>query len=248
MTVIKAIDFYGLAHAILGARPDSDSDIRLLWESATIQAVEDHSAVAPLLLVDSKPYWRTRVFPEYKANRPTYRDPLFNDIVRIGLDSSCPKLQVDGLEADDLAGLLVHYHTTLAVKPPLYLISTDTDWCQLVSDYHKVTWVNFGQHLPQVRHERQVLDWAYKRHDVLMTNVTQIVRLKHCLGDTSDNLPPYLGTDLISLQGHQWLEQLELAGYNLTELFSLVKETYEQLTLGVRTGVSSTVWPYWQVQ
>lgn len=246
MTVIKAIDFYGLAHAILGARPDSDSDIRSLWESATTQAVDNHTQVQPLLLVDSKPYWRTLVFPEYKANRPTYRDPLFNDIVRIGLASSCPKLQVDGLEADDLAGLLVKHHCNKGGvnKPYLYLVSTDTDWCQLVSDEHKVTWVNFGQHLPQVRHERQVLDWAYKRHDILMTNVTQIVRLKHCLGDTSDNLPPYLGTDLISLQGCEWLHQLELAGYNLTELFSLVKDTYEQFTTRTRVSLSSTVSHY----
>ena len=242
---IKAIDFYGMAHAILGAKPYTEADIRELWESATTQPVDGNANVSPILLVDKKPYWRTLVYPEYKANRPTYKDPLLSEITRVGLESSIPKLQVNGLEADDLAGLLVRYHCNKGGvnKPPLYLVSTDTDWCQLVSDQHKVTWVNFGRHLPQVRHEKQVKDWAYKRHDILITDVTQIVRLKHCLGDSSDNLPPYLGTDLISLQGYGWLVLLEQAGYDIVELFQYVGNTYEQVraTLRVRVGLPATV-------
>ena len=223
---MKVIDFNCLAHTILSCNPRSDSEIRLLWESSITEPLEGKS-LKPLIVTDSKPYWRKAIFPEYKAHRSSRIDPTFYRIVEIGKNLGYPILAVDGLEADDLAGLVVLYHQSKPVREPLYLLTTDTDWCQLVNDTTQVIWVNFGKHVPRIRRQQQVVDWAYRRFGIFIADPTGVVKIKHQLGDSSDNLPPYLAHDLISLQGQGWLNSLSNIGYSINSLMALVKQHYE---------------------
>jgi 5'-3' exonuclease len=210
----------------------------MLWEASLNEPLEG-KLLKPIVVTDSKPYWRKAIFPEYKAHRKSYIDPTFYRIVDIGKTLGYPILAVDGLEADDLAGLVVMYHKSLPFKDKetLYLLTTDTDWCQLVDDAEDIVWCNFGRHTPRIRRQQQVIDWAYRRFNILITDPAGVVKLKHQLGDSSDNLPPYLAHDLISLQGQGWLNSLSNFGYSINHLMTLVRKHYHDSTSRTRASL-----------
>lgn len=222
MKPLVAIDFYCAVHQIL-ALTDDPQMVELYWQGLLNQ----YSDFDVLVLSDQKPYWRTLVFPDYKGNRPPYRDDFFKVVEGIGRDIVPNMLELEGLEADDWAGILVLYHSQQGTRPQVELRTVDTDWLQLVSD--TVVWSNYGRHLPQYRGIPEAIDWAYNRLGVFITEPYGIAKIKYTLGDAVDNLPGGLSSDLVSLQGDAWLLGLEKAGFNVNDLLQQVGVYYNGL-------------------
>ena len=158
-------------------------------------------------------------------NRPKNKRDNFALVEDIGREL-CPNiLQTDGLEADDWAGLIVRYHNQKRTRPKIELKTVDTDWLQLVSD--TVIWSNYGYHLPQYRGIEEAIDWTYNKLNVFIQSPSDIARVKYLLGDSVDNIPPELPTDLVSLSSDAWLKSLENAGYDINELTNEVAKYYD---------------------
>ena len=99
---------------------------------------EDHDEV--IICCDSKKYWRRDVFPFYKAGRKKDREKsgvdwstMFNtlDTVRSELIEFFPykTMLIEGAEADDIIGTLVHkYHDK---RDKILILSSDKDFMQL---------------------------------------------------------------------------------------------------------------------
>jgi len=99
---------------------------------------DDHEEV--IICCDSKKYWRRDVFPFYKASRKKDREAsgvdwttMFNtlSVVRDELQEFFPykTILIDGAEADDIIGTLVHkYHDK---RDKILILSSDKDFMQL---------------------------------------------------------------------------------------------------------------------
>ena len=89
-----------------------------------------------LVAMDSKtPLFRTKVYTEYKANRPPMPDDLPVQIERIEQilgAMNIPVLRIDGFEADDLIGTVVK--AAAADGYECYICSKDKDLLQLIDD------------------------------------------------------------------------------------------------------------------
>ena len=93
-----------------------------------------------VICCDSKKYWRRDVFPYYKASRKKDREAsgvdwstMFNTLstVRQELIDNFPykTLMVEGAEADDIIGTLVHKYNQY--KKEILILSSDKDFMQL---------------------------------------------------------------------------------------------------------------------
>lgn len=229
MKPIKVVDFYCLAHTIYACQPPTLHDCRRYWEAAINKPIEGQEC-APVFVIDRKPYWRVDVFPAYKGNRKPYTDPLLMQTFEVGFEMGIPALAEDGLEADDWAGILCMYQRIANPRVPMYLNTTDTDWTQLVDDEYEIVWVNYGKHTPYIRRASEVSEWAWKRHNILITEPVEIIELKSQLGDSSDNIPKNLEVDIISLRGKSWIDSLSEHGYDLENLIERAGKVYDSIT------------------
>lgn len=220
MKPLAVIDFYCAVHKIIACSDEPDM-IRLYWEGILSQFL-DYDVV---VVSDIKPYWRTLVYQDYKGNRPKNKKENFALVEEIGLELIPNILHIDGLEADDWAGLIVRYHNQKLTRPKVELRTVDTDWLQLVSN--TVIWSNFGHHQPQYRGIKEAIDWTYNKLNVFIRQPSEIARVKYLLGDPVDNIPPELPTDLVSLSSDSWLKSLESAGYDIDELTNMVAKYYD---------------------
>lgn len=94
-----------------------------------------------VLATDRGPYWRKRIASYYKGNRSKQRDEsgwdwkvIFDamNVVRQELIETFPyhTIEIAGVEADDIAGVLVHRYAHLYHR--ILLLSSDGDWAQLL--------------------------------------------------------------------------------------------------------------------
>lgn len=220
MKPLVVIDFYCAVHRIIDCSDDPDM-IKLYWNGLLSNYV-DYDVV---VVSDIKPYWRSLVYPNYKGNRPKNKKENFALVEEIGREVFPDILQMEGLEADDWAGLIVRYHNQKRTRPKVELRTVDTDWLQLVSD--TVIWSNYGHHLPQYRGIQEAIEWTYSKLNVFIQNPSDIARVKYLLGDPVDNIPPELPTDLVSLSSDAWLKSLEVAGYDIDELTNIIAKHYD---------------------
>lgn len=213
-----AIDFNALCHTIRELDQGSQG-ITKMWKGVMSR---DSQCV---LLMDSKPYWRTLLYPEYKAGRTSR--PLETELISQGTSFGLPVLSAQGLEADDWAGLMALDWATNQRPGTLKLLTVDTDWMQLVDDDLGIEWENLGKHAPHLRRNQEVIDWAFSRHNVWIPHPSYIGNLKRVLGDKCDNIPPNHPEPLTELMGSEWLQALSKSGFNLDDLMAKVAKVYE---------------------
>ncbi len=95
-----------------------------------------------VIACDGRTNWRRELFRYYKASRKKDRDegkidwgPIFEalDTIKQELKDYFPYriIQVDGAEADDIIGVLVHEHGRLLGGDPILILSGDKDYKQL---------------------------------------------------------------------------------------------------------------------
>lgn len=134
--------------------------------------------------VDSPPYWRREIYPDYKGNRPEKTpvslEQLARTIKRIEADGF-PVLASPGQEADDI---LATAALKLGGKHEIVLGTSDKDCCQCVSDAGGVSVLSplFGTEYT----EAKVLE-KFGCHP------SQICDLLALVGDAGDNVPGVKG-------------------------------------------------------
>lgn len=156
-----------------------------------------------ILLKDSKPYWRTNVFEEYKGNRTKDHGPEFGQIVElannIGQAFGFQSFEFPGYEADDWAGELYRMRKENEIDRDIVLWTVDSDWMQLVSDEMRIIWANVGPWRPLLRGTVETCQWALRRMNIGITDPKEIASVKFMYGDSVDNLPATAAFELYDL-------------------------------------------------
>lgn len=142
-----------------------------------------------IICADDKNYWRRQVFPYYKAARRKHREEseldwtsIFNALnkVRQELKEVFPYkvIQIDGAEADDIIGTIVHHEgRELNTGEKFLILSGDKDYIQL----HK--YANIKQYNPVLK------KW------VTHSNPEQYLFEHVIKGDAGDGVPNILSPD-----------------------------------------------------
>lgn len=155
--------------------------------------------------LDSKPYWRSRFEPEYKANRTGSRLDITPTIKMLD-ELGCVTVGYPEFEADDIAAALVR----MFPSPHHYLLTTDSDWGGMVGP--GVTMIS-PLHEPRVRNPVQIWGWLrgkyaklpkcqqakWRMPDVVGFEPSKVWEFKAIFGDASDNLHPGCHPGMIDL-------------------------------------------------
>ena len=173
------------------------------FTSMLLKVLRDHKPDGVAVIFDAKgPTFRTTLYEDYKANRPTMPDDLTAQIPytkKIVEGFRIPLLEMEGYEADDLIGTIAKKAENEGLE--VVIVSGDKDLLQLVSE--KVTTLDTMK--DAYRGVQEVKD----RFGVEPERIPDIMGLA---GDSIDNIPgvPGIGektaVDLIKRFGG--LEQL----------------------------------------
>ncbi|WP_027359146.1 DNA polymerase I [Desulforegula conservatrix] len=173
---------YRAYHAIRELRASSGFPTNAIFgfTRTILKLVEDRKPEKAVMLFDTKgPNFRHELYPEYKANRPPAPEELVMQIPKIKEISALlgfPILEMQGFEADDLAG-------TLAKKAEadgynVVLVTGDKDFVQLVSE-QTIIWDPMKE---------ETIDLASVR-EKFGVEPDKIIEAMGLAGDTSDNIP-----------------------------------------------------------
>ena len=129
---------------------------------------------------------RLKIYKEYKGNREGMPEDLFPQL-KLAHDycryAGIPYLSAEGVEADDLIGVIAKWAAKEEMK--VFICSSDKDLCQLVTDRISILNIHKGNML---------IDCA-KVEELYGVKPEQIVDYLAIVGDHSDNIPgiPGLG-------------------------------------------------------
>lgn len=134
-----------------------------------------------------KPTFRHEQYKEYKAGRAKAPDELISQfgLIRDVLDiHEIKHIEIDGFEADDVAGTLALKATKQNIGA--YLVTSDKDYLQLVSENVDVLLTKKGAtNIAKMDYEAII--------DQYGITPEQFVDLKALMGDASDNIPGVKG-------------------------------------------------------
>lgn len=135
----------------------------------------------------SKPTFRHEQFKEYKAGRAKAPNELVEQfsLIREVLELHNIKyVEIDGFEADDIAGTIALYAVEQGAD--VYLVTSDKDYLQLIDKNIKVLLTKKG-----VTNIGEMNVDTFK--DSYGINPNEFVDVKALMGDASDNIPGVLG-------------------------------------------------------
>lgn len=155
-------------------------------------------------------YWRNIElerggFETYKGNRsaswaarPEGYNLLLDCLYDYLAKTDCPIkiFRQEGFEADDWAG--VAYRAKKKSSRPMFLVTVDTDWSQLVDDKKSILFASTRPYKPRLRSEYECIMWA-KKKGMLIHHPREIANLKAEYGDPADCLAPGSPIGVISL-------------------------------------------------
>lgn len=144
-----------------------------------------------IIACDNKKYWRREIFPAYKGTRKKNRDASGHDwakifecmsIIREELKQNSPYkvIDVEGAEADDVIGTLVH---KFAMREEIMILSSDKDFVQLQ------TYKSVKQYSPTLK--------KYISSDDPVRQLNELI----VRGDTGDGIPNILSPDNSIIDG-----------------------------------------------
>ena len=123
---------------------------------------------------------RTKIYPEYKANRTGMPEDLVRQLA-LAMDyckyAGIPYLVEPNVEADDLIGTISKWAENKGTH--IYICSNDKDLCQLISD--KVVMIN--------THKDNLVTDSKKVKEIYGIKPKQMVDYLAIMGDKSDNIP-----------------------------------------------------------
>ena len=136
-----------------------------------------------------EPTFRHQIYPEYKATREKMPDEMSEQLPRIRqvLETlNIPIIEVPGLEADDVMGILAKIAEQQHIDA--YLVTGDKDFMQLVNDAVKMYYIK------RLADEPEILD---REGVVVKLGVPpeKVIDFFSLTGDSSDNIPgvPQIG-------------------------------------------------------
>jgi hypothetical protein len=150
-----------------------------------------------VICADDRKYWRKDVFPYYKQGRKKDREAspydwkmIFDTLnkVKEEIKENFPYkvMQVEGAEADDIIGTIVHKYGTHLMNDStekLLILSSDKDFMQLQK------FMNVDQYSPMQK-------------KFLRTNNAEEFLKEHIMkGDRGDGIPNYLSEDSVFVTG-----------------------------------------------
>ncbi len=134
-----------------------------------------------------KPTFRHEQYKEYKANRQKAPNELVQQfqLIRDVLDvHKIKRVEVEGFEADDLAGTFANYAKEQGAS--VYLVTSDKDYLQLIDEDVKVILTKKGV-TNTVEMDLDAMNEEYG------LTPEQFIDLKALMGDSSDNIPGVAG-------------------------------------------------------
>lgn len=156
--------------------------------SMMYKLLDDYSPDYICVAFDPKtPTFRHEQYNEYKAGRAKAPDELVQqfDLIRTVLNThNIKSVEIDGFEADDVAGTLSKLSVQKGID--VYLVTSDRDYLQLVDDNVKVILTKKGAT------NIKEMDRAAILEDYEITP-EEFVDLKALMGDQSDNIPGVSG-------------------------------------------------------
>ena len=148
--------------------------------------IKRHSPDMLVVAMDSKsPTFRSKIYPQYKANRPAMPDDMPTQIDRIEQilkAMNISMLRLDGFEADDIIGTIAKKASMDGIDT--YVCAKDKDMYQLVDDHICIFDVKKGETLDD--------DTLYEKYKIQPEHFIDVLALQ---GDASDNVPgvPLIG-------------------------------------------------------
>jgi DNA polymerase-1 len=144
-----------------------------------LRVLKEHQPDYLIVIFDSKaPTFRSQVYQEYKANRPSMPEglvPQIPYIKRIMDAYRIATLEIEGYEADDVIGTIAK---RAASDADVVIITGDKDILQLVSDQVEV--------YDTMKEKKFRVDEVIQRFGVLPEQVVEVMGLS---GDAIDNIP-----------------------------------------------------------
>jgi len=151
--------------------------------SMLVKIVVEHRPAGVVVAWDAGMSGREKVYDLYKAQRPPRPDLLgeqWPHLMPLIEAFGYTNVRVEGYEADDVIGSLVHRAREQAI--PVMVVSGDRDVYQLVGDGVRVMTTSRGVTDTKIYDREGVVE----RYGVPPELVTDLIGLK---GDTSDNIP-----------------------------------------------------------
>lgn len=168
------------------------------------------------------PTFRHEKFEDYKAKRASAPDdlvPQFALIRKMLKLHDVKYIEIEGFEADDIAGTLAKYCSEKEIST--YLVTSDKDYLQLIDENVHVLLTKKGVS------ELKEMDVAAMEDEYEMTP-TQFIDLKALMGDPSDNIPGVKGIGIKT--GMKFIKQygsIENLYDNIDEIKGKNKEKLE---------------------
>jgi len=170
-----------------------------------------------------KPTFRHEKFKDYKATRAKAPDELvsqFNLIREVLSVHGIKCIEIDGFEADDVAGTIAKEAEQKGAQ--VYLVTSDRDYLQLIDENIKVLLTKKG-----VTNIKEMDVQAIS--DEYGIEPEQFVDLKALMGDTSDNIPGVMGVgEKTALKLIQEYKTLDSIYENIDSIKGKLKEKLEQ--------------------
>lgn len=185
------IDLVNIAHRVPQSIKDGREFANKLLENIVSFEREYRARKVVILTDKGKSSYRTSIFPEYKDNRRIIREKKseaeqraqrewfekMKEGIRI-VEDSRKVFGYKGVEADDLASVLVEMYKDSGKFDHIWLLSTDGDWDLLLSE-------NVSRFSFYTRREYKLKD-MYANSEV--DTPEQLASLKALQGDRKDNI------------------------------------------------------------
>ncbi|MCH7557271.1 MAG: DNA polymerase I [Planctomycetes bacterium] len=151
-----------------------------IFTTALVGLIQRQKPDMLVVAMDSKaPTFRTKIYPEYKANRPPMPDDMpvqINRIEQILKAMNVPVFRIDGFEADDIIGTLVKKAGAEGIDT--YICAKDKDMLQLLDEHTNIYDIKTGK---VTNPDTMLNEMGISPHQFIDCLALQ--------GDTSDNIP-----------------------------------------------------------
>ncbi|MGH9319277.1 MAG: flap endonuclease Xni [Vicinamibacteria bacterium] len=177
--VFLAVDGLNLIRRVYAGTPAVQSALGATLQSLRRALLELSPSHAVVVFDGEEPTWRHHLYEHYKAGRKPMPEELRRELVRYRgafLGAGVPSVDKAGLEADDVISTLV---TGVAARGgTAVILSTDTVFCQLLSDRIVV----------RDHFQKRALDEDYVRNKFGIAP-SQLVDLWALAGSATTNIP-----------------------------------------------------------
>jgi len=151
-----------------------------IFTTALVGLIQRQKPDMLIVAMDSKaPTFRTKIYAEYKANRPPMPDDMpvqINRIEQILNAMNVPLLRIDGFEADDIIGTLAKKAGAEGIDT--FICAKDKDMLQLLDEHTCIYDIKTGK---ETNPKTMLTEMGISPHQFIDCLALQ--------GDTSDNVP-----------------------------------------------------------